>query len=105
MQQGKTSTKSAGVDVDKRRLNAAVHGEADQACFANDAEGFAQLGGWLRQRGVGRVGLEATGGYERGAVSFLQAGGFEVVLTCRLKCACSRASSASAPRTTASTPA
>lgn len=80
MQQGKTSTKTAGVDVDKRYLNAAVHGEPDEACFTNDAEGFAQLGGWLCERGVCRIGLEATGGYERGAFSFLQAGGFEAVL-------------------------
>lgn len=80
MEHGKTSTKVAGVDVSKRHLDAAVHGEADEARFANDVEGFAQLGDWLVQRGVARVGLEATGGYERLVCGFLQAHSFEVVL-------------------------
>ncbi len=36
--------------------------------------------GWLRARRVGRVGLEATGGYERKVRAALEAAGFEVVV-------------------------
>ena len=80
MEQGKTSTKAAGVDVSKRHLDAAVHGEAGEARFDNTPEGFAALASWLVGRGVGRVGLEATGGYEKGVFGFLQARGFSTVL-------------------------
>ena len=80
MEQGKTSTKAAGIDVSKKHLDAAVHGEAEGARFVNDAAGFTQLAAWLRERGVRRVGMEATGGYEKGALVFLQTEGFETVL-------------------------
>lgn len=80
MEHGKTSTKVAGVDIGKRHLDVAVHGSEDEHRFANDAAGFAMLGDWLAQRGVRRVGMEATGGYEKGVCRFLQEAGFETVL-------------------------
>jgi transposase len=80
MEQGKTSTKIAGVDVCKKHLDAAIHGQGDKARFANDADGCGKLASWLAERGVHRVGLEATGGYEKGVVGVLQVKGFEVVL-------------------------
>ena len=80
MEHGKTSTTTAGVDVSKRHLDAAVHGSEDEARFANDAEGFSSLLAWLADRSVRRIGMEATGGYEKGLRSFLQAAGLEVVL-------------------------
>lgn len=80
MEQGKPSTKIAGIDVAKLKLDVAVHGSDDLVQVANTAEGFAVLGAWLRERGVTRVGLEATGGYERAVVGWLQAEGFEVVV-------------------------
>ena len=46
----------------------------------NDLAGFSELIGWLKAREVGRVGLEATGGYERGVRAALEAAGFEVVV-------------------------
>lgn len=79
MEQGKTSMVCAGIDVAKTHLDAAVHGGA-QMRFANDAEGIAALGDWLAGAGVTRVGLEATGGYERQVRTGLGAGGFEVVV-------------------------
>ena len=39
-----------------------------------------QAGGPSRQGGVGRVGIEATGGYERGVTRHLQAAGFTVIV-------------------------
>lgn len=47
---------------------------------ANDAAGISELIGWLRTREVGRVGLEASGGYERNIRAALEEAGFEVVL-------------------------
>jgi transposase len=80
MEQRKISTKVAGVDVGKRRLDVAVHGLADEMAVANVASGFSELIAWLQAREVGRVGLEATGGYERGVRAALEAAGFEVVV-------------------------
>jgi transposase len=80
MEQGKTNTDCAGIDIAKAHLDVAVHGGADEARFANDADGQALLAGWLEARGVRRVGMEATGGYERGVLGLLQARGFKTVL-------------------------
>lgn len=80
MEQRQTSTKIAGIDVGKLRLDAAVHGLEDTAQVDNQTAGFSELIGWLKDREVGRVGLEATGGYERAVRQALEAAGFEVVL-------------------------
>jgi transposase len=76
----KTSTKAgvAGVDVGKDWLDIAVLG-ADGERVANDGAGHDRLLAWLRQRGVERVGLEASGGYERAIVAALRRAGFTVV--------------------------
>jgi transposase len=70
----------AGVDVGKARLDAAVHGLEDGLEIANTAQGRAELISGLKARGVSRVGLEATGGYERAVRAELEAAGFEVVV-------------------------
>ena len=80
MDRNKSSTTIAGIDVGKRRLDAAVHGQAEQHCVANDAAGWEALAVWLTERGVRRVGLEATAGYERGVRARLEAAGLEVVV-------------------------
>jgi len=74
------STKVAGIDVSKSKLDVAKHGASEAVRFANNAEGFEQLGSWLAAEGIERVGLEATGGYERAVVSWLHAHGYEVVV-------------------------
>lgn len=65
MEQSKTSTVYAGIDVGKLRLDAAILDRSDSIAVGNDAGGIARLGAWLLERGVTRVGLEATGGLER----------------------------------------
>ena len=80
MEQTKTNTKIAGVDVGKAHLDAAVHGMEDLTRVGNAPAGFSELIAWLKAREVGRVGLEATGGYERAARLALEAAGFEVVV-------------------------
>jgi transposase len=80
MEQNKSSTKVAGVDVGKHRLDGAVHGQADRLQIGTGEADLEQLIVWLRDRGVTRVGLEATGGYERPVRSALEAAGLEVVV-------------------------
>jgi len=80
MKQHYSSRKIAGVDVGKLRLDAAVHGLDELIQVANDPAGFAELIDWLRTREVVRVGLEASGGYERGVRAALEAAAFEVVV-------------------------
>lgn len=80
MERVEGSTKTAGVDVGKDALDAAVHGLEGDVSVRNTAAGISELVSWLRSREVGRVGLEATGGYERRVRTALEAAGFEVVL-------------------------
>lgn len=80
MEQTKSSTVIAGIDVGKFRLDAAIQDRAERIEAGNDAVGIAGLVGWLRGNGVGRVGLEATGGYERKVRTALEAEGIEVVV-------------------------
>lgn len=80
MEQRQSSTKAAGIDVGKRGLDAAVHGLEDDLHVSNDLAGFSELIAWLKAREVGRVGMEATGGYERGVRAALEKAGFEVVV-------------------------
>lgn len=79
MEQAKTSTKVAGIDAAKAKLDVAVHGQTGSASFANDAPGWQALAAWLAEHGASRVGIEASGGYERGVSAWLRQGGFEVV--------------------------
>src|SRR5271170_7328673 len=80
MKRRQVSTKCGGVDVGKRWLDAAVHGLDGTVHVPNDVAGVRELMAWLGSHGVRRVGLEASGGYERLACSGLAAAGFEVVL-------------------------
>lgn len=70
----------AGVDVGKRMLDAAVAGDGEQTRTANKPEAIEALVGWFRSRGVVRVGLEASGGYERELVVALERAGLEAVV-------------------------
>jgi transposase len=80
MEQRKSNTKVAGVDVGKRWLDAAVCGGKAVLRVANAPAGLDELIAWLKAREVGRVGMEATGGYERALRAALEASGFEVVV-------------------------
>ena len=80
MERQQSSTKVAGIDVGKRGLDVAVHGLEDDLRVKNEPAGCSELIAWLKVREVGRVGLEATGGYERGVRVALEAAGLEVVV-------------------------
>ena len=59
MEQRKSNTKVAGVDVGKRWLDAAVCGCEELLRVSNDRTGIGELIAWLKRRHVGRVGMEA----------------------------------------------
>jgi transposase len=80
MERHKSSTKIAGIDVGKRRLDVALHGQAQTLAVDNDEAGIRGLIDWLQSHGVTRVGLEATGGYERAVREALGLAGLEVVV-------------------------
>jgi transposase len=72
--------KTAGIDVSKSWLDVAIWPTRDEIRVSRDAAGLALLIAWLGEREVTRVGLEASGGYEREVIDTLQAAGFEVAL-------------------------
>lgn len=74
------TTLAAGIDTAKDKLDVAVHPTAVSLTVENRACGHKRLAAELRRHGVTRVGIEATGGYERAVVDRLRADGFEVVL-------------------------
>jgi transposase len=75
-----TSTGTAGIDTAKDKLDIAVHGRELRWQVANAAAGWRQLAADLAKAGVTKVGIEATGGYERGVVRHLRAKGFVVLV-------------------------
>lgn len=76
----KISTRTAGIDTSKAKLDVAVHGMDRRWQVDNDKAGWRRLTTLLAQDLVARVGIEATGGYERGVVEHLRAAGFAVFL-------------------------
>ncbi|WP_083196760.1 IS110 family transposase [Rhizobium sp. AC27/96] len=76
----KSITRSAGVDVSKPWLDAALHGCEATLRVTNTPAGHGELVDWLLARGVLRVGLEATGGYERALVKAVCDSGLELVV-------------------------
>ena len=74
-----TITLTAGIDTSKAKLDIAVHG-GDGWQVANAPQGWRRLAADLHKRGVVRVGIEATGGYERGVVGHLRAAGLTVLV-------------------------
>lgn len=74
------TTGAAGIDIAKHTLDFAIHGQPIHLTVENRRPGWRRLAAELSKAGVGRVGLEATGGYERGVVAFLRAAGFTVLV-------------------------
>lgn len=72
--------RTAGIDTGKDRLDVAVHGGGDPFSVDNTPAGWRSLADRLSHEGVRRVGIEASGSYERGVARHLQAAGFAVVV-------------------------
>jgi transposase len=80
MKMSESSTLTAGIDTGKDKLDVAIHGQTTRLSVSNDESGWVKLATELARLGVGRVGIEATGGYERGVTRHLRAAGLIVVV-------------------------
>jgi transposase len=75
-----TSTKVAGIDTGKASLDVGTHPMSEKLRVGNACDGHQQLVAWLKAGKIKRVGIEASGGYERAIVAYLRKNGFEVIL-------------------------
>jgi len=64
-----------GIDVSKDRLDVVVLPEEECSSVPNDAAGWAELVERLRGFSITAIGIEPSGGYERGAMRALLAAG------------------------------
>src|SRR5262245_27712186 len=71
---------AAGIDTSKAKLDVAVHGDRGHWQVDNSSAGWRRLASAFSKIGVTRVGIEASGGYERGVIGHLQEHGFAVLL-------------------------
>lgn len=69
---------TAGIDVSMLELEVAVLPHGMRFVVTNDATGWAELVQKLRSLSVAAVGLEPSGGYERGVIRALLAAGLSV---------------------------
>jgi transposase len=76
----KNSTAVAGIDTAKDKLDVAIHGQTSHWQFENNLRGWKRLRSELAKAEIGRVGIEATGGYERGVVRHLREAGLTVLV-------------------------
>jgi transposase len=76
----KTNTMVAGIDTAKDKLDIAIHCQTLHWQVENTLSGWRRLCAELVRLGVGRIGIEATGGYERGVVKHLRAAGLAVMV-------------------------
>jgi transposase len=76
----KNITRTAGIDTGKDRLDVAIHGGGDPFTVDNTPAGWQSLTARLGHAGVQRIGIEASGSYERGVARHLQAAGFTVAV-------------------------
>lgn len=70
----------AGIDTGKRKLDVALDGSRERLRVDNTPEGHKALSAWLRRHQTSRVGIEASGGYERAVVAELRRDEFVVVV-------------------------
>lgn len=71
---------TAGIDTSKAKLDIAIHGRPERWQVENTTRGWRRLVADLTKADVTRVGIEASGGYERGVVRHLRDKGFTVLL-------------------------
>lgn len=69
-----------GIDVSKNRLDVAGSDDRSFEAVENDSDGQARIVQMLKDIGVHRIAIEATGGYERAVVAELAAAGLPVVV-------------------------
>jgi transposase len=76
----KTITIAAGIDTGKHKLDVAIGGRQEHWQLPNTSSGWSELVRLMGHYEVARIGIEATGGYERDVVEHLRKAGFTVVV-------------------------
>lgn len=69
---------NVGVDVSKERLDIALYPDGSHFSVSNDAAGWRELCRRLRPIGARAIGVEASGGYERGVIGALLDAGLPI---------------------------
>ena len=69
---------NVGIDVSMDRLDVAIRPGGGGFCVTNDAAGWAELLARLPRGTIAAIGLEPSGGYERGVVRVLLAAALSV---------------------------
>ena len=80
MRNSTTKPTTAGIDTSKAKLDIAVAATGQCWQVQNALKGWQRLTALLTNAGVTRVGIEATGGYEHGAVVYLRQHGLTVLV-------------------------
>ena len=76
----KHSMVCAEIDTGKRKLDVAIDGRGVRLQVENNADGHKALSAWLRRHRVERVGIEASGGYEKAVVAELRRARFQMIV-------------------------
>jgi transposase len=71
---------TAGIDTAKGKLDVAVPDRAMHFQVANTLPGWRRVTAELAGAGVTRIGIEASGGYERPVIAHLRSAGFTVLM-------------------------
>ena len=69
---------TVGIDVSKEWLDVAVHSSDEQFRASNDELGWRAVLRWLKPIGARAIGIETSGGYERGVIGALLKAGLPV---------------------------
>ncbi len=77
---GQDSILAAGIDTGKEALDVALSRGEARLQVDNTAKGWNELAAWLKRHRVKRIGIEASGGYERGVVAALREKGLTVIV-------------------------
>jgi transposase len=73
-------SRTAGIDTSKATLDVTIHGGSERWQVDNTLEGWRHLAAEFSRTEVGRVGIEASGGYECGVIGYLRKRGFTVLV-------------------------
>jgi len=80
MKMSENNALTAGIDTAKSTLDMAIHGQSAVVHVLNTTDGWKQLAATIQAAGIEHVGIEATGGYERGVMGHLRRQGITVTL-------------------------
>jgi transposase len=75
-----SSSVFVGIDISKKKLDIAIHGDPALYTFFNDAEGIPMLVSFLLDKQASLIVVEATGGFEQALVRALHQSGLPVAI-------------------------